>query len=432
MTETAAHRASSENPGLPAADGDARFFYGWVIVATVFVMLMVTAGLGFYNSSVILVAARTELDTSVSAVSFGPTLFFGISGITGFALSRLMDRVDLRWFYGIGGVGGAAALLSLRWVDSVAKLYVFFAFFGVSFAMAGLVPGVTLVARWFNRRRSVALSIASAGLPVGGIAITPFAARIIDDRTLSGAAPIMAVVWLIGVVPLALLLIRSNPADKGMQPDGIPAPPEHLELAGATFAEAKHTRFFRYLSGTYALVFLAQVGALAQMVSLVSERIDKSTGATALSVVAFTSVIGRLAGGVIVTKVPARALTRVLILVQAVALSLLAMADTRPTIFAACALFGVSVGNLLMLQPLLLVEAFGVRHYSQIYSFNGLFATIGVASGPFILGALRDLVDYRFSFLVAAGTNLIAFALLLAGGSVAAASKATRKSDGST
>lgn len=414
MAETSASSPDEHKTGL---------FYGWVIVAVVFVMLMVTAGLGFYNASVILVAARIELDASVSAVSFGPTLFFGISGVTGFALSRLMDRVDLRWFYGVGGVGGALSLFSLRWVDSVPKLYLFFALFGVSFALAGLVPGVTLVARWFNRRRSVALSIASTGLSIGGIAITPIASRLIDDRTLSGAGPIMAGVWLVGVIPLALILIRSNPSDKGLQPDGVPAPPGHVELEGATFADAKRTRFFRYLSAVYALIFLAQVGALAQMVSLVSERVDKSTGATALSVTAFASVIGRLTGGVVVTKVPVRALTGALILLQAVALSFLALAETRPTIFAACAVFGVSVGNLLMLQPLLLVETFGVKHYSQIYSYNSLFATIGVAGGPFLLGALRDLVDYRFSFFVAAGTNLVALALLIAGGSVSAAAK---------
>lgn len=419
MTDSAIVGTSGENPDGPTADdAGGRFFYGWVIVAAVFVMLMVTAGLGFYNASVILVAARTELDASVSAVSFGPTLFFGIAGIAGFALSRLMDRIDLRWFYAVGGVGGAAALYSLRWVDSVLELYVFFAFFGVSFALAGLVPGVTLVARWFNRRRSVALSIASTGLSVGGIAITPLASRIIDERTLSGAGPIMGGVWLLGVVPLALLLIRSNPADKALQPDGAPKPSAPMEVTGWTFAEAKGTRFFRFLSAVYALVFLSQVGALAQMVSLVSERVDRSTGAAALSVVAFASVIGRLAGGVVVTKVPARELTAALILLQALSLSFLAMADTRLTIFAAGAVFGISVGNLLMLQPLLLVEAFGVRHYSQIYSYNSLFATIGVASGPFLLGALRDLVDYQFSFLIAAGTNLIAFGLLVAGGAI--------------
>jgi len=77
---------------------------------------------------------------------------------------------------------------------------------------------------------------------------------------------------------------------------------------------------------------------------------------------------------------------------------------------------GLSVGNLLMLQPLLLVESFGVKHYSQIYSLSQLIATVGVALGPLLLGVLRDLVDYRFSLLVAASINLVAFALVFMAG----------------
>ena len=49
----------------------------------------------------------------------------------------------------------------------------------------------------------------------------------------------------------------------------------------------------------YALVFLAQVGALAHLASLVTERVDRSAGALALSVLAFASVVGRLVGGVV-------------------------------------------------------------------------------------------------------------------------------------
>ncbi len=396
-------------------------FYGWWVVAAVFITLLVTAGLGFYNASVILVAARTELDASVSAVSFGPTLFFGVAGLTGFLLAGPMDRVDLRWFYAVGGVGGALTLAALRWVDSVPKLYIFFTLFGISFALAGLVPGVTLVARWFNQRRSVALSIASTGLSVGGIALTPLAASIIDDRTLAGAGPLMGAAWFVGIVPLALLLIRSQPAEKGLLPDGAPAPTERVELAGALFEQARTSRFFVYLAAVYALIFLAQVGALAHMVNMVAERVDRPTGAAALSVLAFASVIGRLVGGVVVTKLPTREFTGALILAQALALVFLAVADGRISIFASSAFFGLSVGNLLMLQPLLLVEVYGVKHYSQIFSLSQLIATIGVALGPLILGGLRDLADYQTSFLVAAATNIGAFALLLLGGTTKAA-----------
>ncbi len=393
------------------------------MVAGVFVVLLVTAGLGFYNASVILKAAKDELDTSVTAVSGATGLFFGISGIASFLVARRMQEIDLRWFYVAGGIVGGVALTGLRWVNSVFDLYLFFALFGVGFALAGLVPGTTVVARWFHVRRSVALSIATTGLSVGGIAITPFAASFIDDRTLAGAGPWMGLAWILGVIPISLLLIRSDPADLGLEPDGVPtttgvAGDAARALPGASFAQAISTRFFRYLAATYALVFMAQVGAIAQLFNLADERINSATAATALSTMAFSSIVGRLIGGIIVARISTKRLTGFLIIVQGVALVIIALSTTTPVLILGVAILGLSVGNLLMLQPLLLAETFGVREYSRIYSFSQLFGTIGVAGGPLLLGALRDLLDYRGAFLIASVGNMIGFVLLHRAGSI--------------
>ncbi|MGF1600218.1 MAG: MFS transporter [Acidimicrobiales bacterium] len=397
-----------------------RVFYGWTIVGTVFVILMVTSGLGFYNASVILSAATDELDVSVSAVSGATALFFAVSGITGFVLSRQLERRDLRLFYVGGGIVGAVALAGLRWVDTVALLYVFFALFGIGFALAGLVPGTTLVTRWFNVRRSIALSIASTGLSLGGIAITPVSAWLIDERSLAGAGPILALVWLVGVIPIGVLLIRSRPGEMGLEPDGAtpdrrPTDPPRL-VAGATFANARRTRFFVMMCVAYALIFFAQVGGLAHLFNVASERADRPTASTALSLLALTSVVGRLAGGVIVLRLSTRALSTTLALFQGLALALLANANAPWAILGASVLLGVSVGNLLMLQPLLLAEAFGVAEYGRIYSFNQLFSTAGVAGGPVVLGLVHDSADYRVAFLVAAAASVAGFvSFLLAG-----------------
>lgn len=391
-------------------------FYGWVIVGAVFFMLLVTAGLGFYNASVILSAGADELNTEVGTVSFGPTLFFGISGLTGFLLSRRMELVDIRWFYVSGGIIGAIALVGLRFVDSVIGLYLFFALFGVGFALAGLVPSTTLIARWFSKRRSVALSVGSTGLSVGGIVLTPVAASYIEDHDLAAAGPWMALAWFLGVVPISLLLIRSFPADKGLQPDGAPAPSTVQAIPGATLAEARATRFFQMLCVTYAMIFLAQVGGIAQLFNLAKERTDSDIAATVLSTMALSSVIGRLIGGVVVIRLSTKLMTSVLTVVQGVAMAMIAFADTRSMLMISAAVFGLSVGNLLMLQPLLIAEAFGVKEYSRVYSLNQLFGTIGVALGPFALGLIHDWSNYETAFLFGSAANLIGLgALFLAG-----------------
>ncbi len=428
----AGHQLQSD----PAAPQDGRVFYGWILVAAVFFILIVSSGLGFYNASVILAAATTELDASVRAISGATGLFFAVSGLTGFVFSKRLDSADIRWFYLFGGVIGALALLSLRFVTSVVGLYVFFAFFGVGFALAGLVPSTTLVTRWFDRRRSVALSIASTGLSVGGIVLTPVSAWLIDRRGLSGASPWLAALWIIGIVPIALLVLRSHPSDRGLRPDGRRPEPvapstsadepamEQAEPSanpemprGLDFTSARKTRFFILLCFAYAVIFFGQVGAIAQLFNMVRERADLATASTSLSVLALTSVAARLAGGAIVTKVQTKPFTAALAVVQAGGLVLLALATSSTALIVSAAVFGISIGNLLMLQPLLLAEGFGVKNYGRIYSFNQLFGTIGVAGGPLGLGVLRDAYDYEVAFLVAAGSSLAGFAFILLAGS---------------
>ncbi len=447
--ERADTSADRENSGRP------RPFYGWVIVGAVFIILMVASGVGFYNASVILSAATDELDASVGAVSGATGLFFAIGGLTGFALARRMEILDLRWFFLGGGIVGAAALYGLRWVDSVPALYLFFALFGIGFGSAGLVPATTLVTRWFDRRRPIAISIASTGLSVGGIVLTPVAAWLINRDGLANAGTLLAAMWLVGIVPIALLLVRPFPSSMGLRADGGPrsAKPtgEHPgnikdsegredikdredredrdtdgSPPGASYAQARATRFFVGLCVAYLLIFFGQVGGLAQLYNLVLERTDIATASSSLSALAFASVVARLIGGVVVIRVDTRIFTIALAAVQVVALVLLGLATTPLTLVGSSVIFGMSIGNLLMLQPLLLAEAFGVAEYSRIYSFNQLIGTAGVAAGPFALGLVRDQVDYRLAFVVAALATLGGAAALLVGGSTSNAQRIWR------
>jgi MFS family permease len=130
-------------------------------------------------------------------------------------------------------------------------------------------------------------------------------------------------------------------------------------------------------------------------------------------------VLGRLAGGVVVMRIPSRLLTLLLIGVQGVALTLLAQAETRVALLAASLLLGLAVGNLLMLQPLLIAEAFGVREYSKVYSSSQVVTTVGVASGPILMGFLEEQRSYRLAYGVAALSSVVGFVFFAASGPVA-------------
>ena len=80
-------------------------------------------------------------------------------------------------------------------------------------------------------------------------------------------------------------------------------------------------------------------------------------------------------------------------------------------------LFGATIGNILMLQPLLVAERFGVRDYPRIFSRSQFVTMLGTASGPLLLGWLHDVAGgYRTSYLVAAGCSVTGAAVLTTGG----------------
>ena len=405
--------------GAARPTGRGGVFRGWWVVAGVFVMLMVTAGLGFYGLPVYLRALTQEQGFSVGAVSGATAVFFLVSGFVGLPVAAWMARHDPRPLVAAGAVGCGGALVLLGRVTEVWEVYVAYALFGAGFAASSLVPGTTLVTRWFARRRSIALSVASTGLSAGGVVVTPVVASVIDRGSLAEVAPLLGLALVLGVVPVTAVLLRPSPEALGLLPDGDPAPPPGSPAAfrGEAAATAMRSRYFVAVTAAHLLAMLAQVGGIAHLYNLVAERRDAELATTALALLAVSSLVGRLIGGAVAARTSMRGLAVVLMLAQAVALVLLAVLGGSTGLLVTTVAFGLTVGNLLMLHPLLLAERFGVRDYGRIYSRSQLVATFGVAVGPLFIGALHDLVDgYGIAFAVAGAASVLAAVVLVGSG----------------
>lgn len=82
-------------------------------------------------------------------------------------------------------------------------------------------------------------------------------------------------------------------------------------------------------------------------------------------------------------------------------------------------LFGLTIGNSLMMPPLLLVETFGTRHHGRIEATSQLLTMAGVAGGTALIGLIYELSGvYAAPFLGVAGLTLVGFAVLATRGTV--------------
>ena len=386
-----------------------------MVVAGCFISLTTTSGLCFYGLAVYLNAFSNERGWSLSSISLATTVFFVTSGILGLLVAKLIDRIDARRVMVVGAIVGAIALALLGQAHEKWQLYAVYILFAFGFAASGLIPTTTVVTRWYQTGRAVALSVASTGLSVGGMVFTPIAKWLSDSVGLGTASPILAVVWLVGTIPVIIFMIKPAPQPMGWLPDGArverditPPPP-----TGEPYAAAVRSRFFIAMAIAYVLMMAAQVGGLQQIVKLAEERTGATAAAFATFVLAAMSVIARLAAGRIVHRVPMTGFTIVLGVVQGAALVAMAFAYGTWALFGTIVVFGATVGNVLLLQSVLIGHRFGVRDYGRLFSVSQLIVVIGTAGGPFLLGWLYDLTgSYKVPYLVAGALSVCGAAVM--------------------
>ena len=153
---------------------------------------------------------------------------------------------------------------------------------GGGWAMTSGAAVNAMVAPWFERRRSAALSHALNGASVAGVLLTPIWIALIRGFGFPVAAAALSAAMLLTIWPLAGLYLRPSPESMGLLPDGRAAcaAPDAVDdtLAPARpplsrVALLRQPRFAT-LSAAFALALFAQVGLLAHLVHLVLEIPD--------------------------------------------------------------------------------------------------------------------------------------------------------------
>lgn len=420
-------------PESPRAEARGRIFYGWYIVGAVFVIHTVSCGLIFYNLSIFLKAFVAEGGFTVSATSNATALFFISSGFAGLVVGWMLDRFDPRWVVTFGAFLSAGVLASAGHVGELWQLYAFYILFGIGNAAVAVIPGMTIVARWFTRQRSKAIAYASTGLSLGGIVFTPLSATLVERYGLGEAAYWLALILVLGVVPVALVMLRKSPEAIGLSPDGDPpqrqADGSLMPPDGVGFSEAIRSRFFILCTGAFVFSMMAQVGSLAHQFRLVATRTgDDHVAALAVSIMAASSIAGRLVGGSLLSRIASKNYLYAIYVLQGISFCAFAFADGMVALFIVSAMFGATVGNMQMMQPLIMAEAFGLKAYARILSLAQMITTCANAAGPALLGFLYATAGgYQTAYLAITLSSVLGFVCLYAAGPVRAVLDAQEK-----
>jgi predicted MFS family arabinose efflux permease len=182
-------------------------------------------------------------------------------------------------------------------------------------------------------------------------------------------------------------------------------------------AQAFRDVAFLTVSIAFALVLFAQVGFIVHLISFLDPVIGRERAAIAVALMTAMAVVGRVLFSTVIDRLNQRLASAISFASQAVALAIVINSQSEVLLFAACALFGFSVGNLITLPALIVQREFDPRSFGVLVSLITAINQITYAFGPGVAGLLRDASgSYSLPFYGCICLELIAAALIMVRG----------------
>jgi MFS family permease len=388
--------------------------YGWVVVAAGALITCVAMG-AMFALPVYLQPIAEETGWTRAGISAAMTVGFIAMGVAGFGWGALSDRIGAKPVVLMAAVLlGAGLFLASRATD----LWVFqFAYGGLVGASGGafFAPIISTTLGWFDKHRSLAVSLVSVGGGVAPMVITPFASVLIETYGWRSAMLWIAIGAVIILIP-ASLLIRRAPAPAAEEPASSANAAMPAEHRPSSALAALRTPQFIVLAATFFLCCAAHSGPIFHTVSYAM-----ICGASALAAASIYSVegvaglFGRLVFGVLADRLGVRRVLVGGLVLQAVGIYVYIYVTQLTHFYMLAVVLGMAYGGVMPLYSVLARDYFSPQVMGTVLGAATMTASIGMAFGPFGGGWLYDTFgSYHWLYIASAGIGIAAAAMALA------------------
>jgi MFS family permease len=413
-TETADAQAVSRPPprATVAECRETEFHRGWPAVLACFCVAVFAWGFGFYGQAVFLGELHRIHGWPVSTLGAATTAFY-LSGaflipFVNQALNRAGPRVLLTGGVLLLGCGAAAfGNATEPW-----QLFASGLLMAVGWAATSGPAIATTLALWFDRRRGFAISLALNGASASGFTVAPLLVGMSHTIGLPMAVvEAVAVGWVI-LIPVILWGVRRQPSSVGFT-SATPRP--GLTPDRVSRSSTLRSWGFWSIALPFALAIAAQVGFIMHMVALLLPLLGSAGTGLAVTCSSLAAMLGRLALGTVIDRLPRRGTTAICFGSQACGLALvLAFPGSPAAVYTGIALFGLSVGNVITLPAVIVQAEFGAASFGLIIGLSGAISQFALAFGPGVFGMLHDLTgNYNAVLVVCVTLQVLASGLVL-------------------
>lgn len=380
----------------------AGLFYGWRMVGVSCAIRLLGGGLHAYGFTIFFLPVTQELGLTRAATSLVFSLARAQGAIEGPLAGYCIDRFGPRPVIFVATLLAGIGYMLLAGVNSYTALLIVYMFIISLSYQAGFMDATMAVANnWFIRKRALAMSLTSGSIALGGTLITPFLAYAVHTWGWRRAAIGAGVAFLIGGLPLSLLLRRS-PESMGLLPDGepLPKPAGANQSSTAAAAVEKESDFslrvtlrmhqFWLLSLATALRVVCASSVLVHFVPILVWRgLTEQRAAFFLAFVALLGMPAHLLIGWIGDRVYKPRLMAACMMIASLSVYLLFSGTAEWQLWIALVLFTV-VEGLFPVTWATVGDFFGRNNFAKIRGSMSFFYMWGSVIGPVVAGAVYD------------------------------------------
>lgn len=388
-----------------------KIFYGWWVVAGCILITMTMVPPIMALSNKYLIYVTEDLGISRSAFTLANTVLQALGIFLSPFVTRFLAKGNMRVIQSVSILGYCASYFSYSLAQSPIHLYISSLFLGVFYLNATLIPVSMMVTNWFTARRGLAMSLAMAGIGVGGTIFSPVLTFFLESYGWRASYRLMALIILVIALPAALFLLRKRPEDLGLEPLG--GQPDTQAGAGEYHLPLGKVFFWLLLIGmlTNGLI---NAGALGHFPPAMQESHGAAVQAAVISAYSLISIGGKLIlgwvndrFGVVVST------TYACILFGLSFVFILLSAKSVAMLYAMAVVFGLGNAIGTVTPPLLTAEVFGKENYSKAYGIVNSFTQVGLSLGSLAVASVYDATGtYRFAWvmlLVLTGVTLVSW-----------------------
>jgi MFS family permease len=393
-----------------------RVFYGWWVVFAAAVGLFWGVPISAYSFSVFFKPVMLEFHASRTAVSLAYTLKLLTTALCAAPIGWLTDRYGARRVILIGtGVFGSILVANRLFSGNLAQFYCFYVLLGVSVGCVGPIPYGSLISRWFDELRGLALGLTMFGIGLGAVIMPSLAQTLITRFGWKNSYSILGASVLLISWPVVSYFLEENPEDIGLLPDGVPARSHAMGTVGQglTAGEAWQSVDFWLMVCAFILVSASVSGCVVHMAPMLNDRgLGARAAAAGSSLIGAAVMIGRVGTGYLLDRVSGALVASILFAASALGIALLILANGT-VLFAGASLVGLGLGAEVDLIPYLTSRYFGLRDFGKLYSSAFAAFALAGAVGPLIMGAGFDHTgSYRDPLIAFLMATVLAAALI--------------------